>query len=111
MLLSSYDSFAEIIQPGPKRRQTLLFSHLPAFRSTAIAGRFLQAPERVSSEEGPSPEPDRHASTSHPGERLQAVVPTARSGKRPQTLQLPSAITRSSFPGLLKHCKRTKSVR
>lgn len=102
-----YDSIAEIISQAPKRRQTLLFSATYPPSIDSLAGRFLQAPERVSIEEAEPQNPiaQRFYEVT-PGERLQAVV-RLLAAERPQPC-IAFCHTRQQCQDLLKHLQANK---
>jgi ATP-independent RNA helicase DbpA len=70
-----HDAISEIIDLAPKRRQTLLFSATFPPSIEALAGRFLQTPQRVSIEEVEPQNPIKQRFYEIvPAERMQAVV-------------------------------------
>lgn len=70
-----FDAISAIIELAPKRRQTLLFSATYPPSIEALAGRFMQSPQRISIEEAEPENPiTQRFYEITPGERLQSVV-------------------------------------
>ncbi|GGD06721.1 ATP-dependent RNA helicase DbpA [Halopseudomonas salina] len=70
-----FDAISAIIELAPKRRQTLLFSATYPPSIEALAGRFMQSPQRISIEETEPENPiTQRFYEITPGERLQSVV-------------------------------------